>query len=505
MNENKYVDSESCVQIIGCAMLDPSLLDDDGAYFYNEDDFTSEFHKVIFGAMNNLYIMGATSLDVKTVDGYLKDKPQSYAIFKNGNGTKWLMEAMDAADINNFDYYYNRVKKMTLLRGYIRAGLDVSWLLDMDNITDLNKKQNQLEYFDSLSLEEVADKLENRILDIRSTYVDNSIEDGVLLGDGMVDLLQSLERIPDVGYPMFGDLVNPITRGMRLGKFYIRSSATGVGKSRTMMADFCNATCDKIWKDGQWIDNGPALPSMFISTELEIDELQTLAVAFLADVEEHKIITGQMDFDERERVIQATEVFERAPAYIYIVPDFGIKDIENLIKRNIRTRKVRWIFYDYLHSSMKIISDIARASGGMKLREDLILFLFSVKLKEIATAFNVFILTSTQLNMSYKTDDMPDQNLLRGSKAVADKADWGSILLNVTQNDLDKLDNILSDEGVTIPNVKLSIYKNRRGKYTNCFLWMKANKGTARFDGLFLTNWNYELIPIEELKIDTVI
>ena len=142
MNEGKYVDSESCVQLIGCAMLDPSLMDDDGAYFYNEDDFTSEFHKVVFGAIYNLYIMGATHLDVKTIDSYLKDRPKSYAIFKQGNGQKWLMEAMENADLNNFDYYYNRVKKMTLLRGYIKVGLDVSWLLDMDNIFDLKKRQN---------------------------------------------------------------------------------------------------------------------------------------------------------------------------------------------------------------------------------------------------------------------------------------------------------------------------------------------------------------------------
>ena len=505
MNEGKYVDSESCVQLIGCAMVDPSLMDDDGAYFYNEEDFTSEFHKVIFGAIYNLYIMGATHIDVKTVDSYLKDRPQSYAVFKQGNGQKWLMEAADNADLANFDYYYNRVKKMTLLRGYIRVGLNVSWLLDMDNITDLSKKQKQLEYFDNLSLEEVADKLENKILDIRSTYVDNSVEDGIMLGDGMSDLVQSLGRIPDVGYPMYGDLINPITRGMRLGKFYLRSAPTGLGKSRTMMADFCNAACNEIWKDGQWVDNGPALPSMFISTELEIDELQTLAIAFLADVDEHKILTGELDFDETQRVAKAIEIFENAPAYIYVVPDFGVKDIENLIKRNIRTRKVRWIFYDYLHSSMKIISDIARASGGMKLREDLILFLLSVKLKEIATSFGVFIMTATQLNMSYKTDSIPDQNLLRGSKAIADKIDWGAILLSASQDDLDRLETILADKGSVIPNVKMSIYKNRRGKYSNCFLWMYANKATARFNGLFLTDWNYELLPIEELNIDTMI
>jgi replicative DNA helicase len=139
---------------------------------------------------------------------------------------------------------------------------------------------------------------------------------------------------------------------------------------------------------------------MFISTELEIDELQTIAIAFIADVDEDKILSGQLNFDERERVIEAINIFKEAPAYIYVVPDFGIKDIENLIKRNIRTRKVRYLYYDYLHSSMKIISDIARASGGMKLREDLILFLLSVKLKEIATVFNVYIMTASQLNGS---------------------------------------------------------------------------------------------------------
>ena len=112
-------------------------------------------------------------------------------------------------------------------------------------------------------------------------------------------------------------------------------------------------------------------------------------------------------------------------------------------------------------------------------------------------------MTATQLNMSYKTDSMPDQNLLRGSKAIADKIDWGAILLPVTQDDLDKLETVLENNASNIPNIKMSVYKNRRGKYSNCFLWMYANKGTARFNGLFLTDWNYELIPIEELNIDT--
>lgn len=503
MNENRYVDSESCVQLIGCVLRDQSLLDNDGIYFYTEDDFVSEFHKVVFGAIYNLYIMGAQDIQIKNIVSYLEDRPESKAIFNQGNGVKWLNEALDSADVINFDYYYNRVKKMTLLRGYVKIGLDVSWLLDMDNITDFEKRQQQFNYFDSLTLEEVAEKIENRILDIRSKYVDNSVDDGMLLGDGMTDLIDSLKKTPSVGAPGYGNLVNAITNGQRLGKFYMRSAAQGVGKSRAMMADFCYTACDKIWKDGQWIDIGPSLPSMFISTELEIDELQTIAIAFISDIDEDRILNNQIGFEERERINEAINVFQRAPAYIYVVPDFGVKDIENLIKRNIRTKKVRYFYYDYLHSSMKIISDIAKASGGMKLREDLILFLLSVKLKEIATVFNVFIMTASQLNGSWKTDDIPDQNLLRGAKSLSDKLDIGEILLNVTKDDLNKLENVLSEVGVKVPNIKMSVYKNRRGKYTNCFLWMYANKATARFDGLFLTDWNYELIEINELNIHT--
>lgn len=41
-----------------------------------------------------------------------------------------------------FDYYYNRMKKMTLLRMYNKnVGMDLSWLYDPDNILDIKKKK----------------------------------------------------------------------------------------------------------------------------------------------------------------------------------------------------------------------------------------------------------------------------------------------------------------------------------------------------------------------------
>ena len=85
MNKSKYTDTTSAIQIIGCIYKQPSLLED-GKYFFTEEDFTYDFHRVIFGAMNNLYAMGSTQFNIKIIEDYLKDKPNSYGIYKAGNG-----------------------------------------------------------------------------------------------------------------------------------------------------------------------------------------------------------------------------------------------------------------------------------------------------------------------------------------------------------------------------------------------------------------------------------
>jgi hypothetical protein len=63
---------------------------------------------------------------------------------------------------------------------------------------------------------------------------------------------------------------------------------------------------------------------------------------------------------------------------------------------------------------MKILEEITRRSGGVRLREDNILFMLSVKLKDICTQYGVFIESATQLNGQVAETDTPDQNLLRG-------------------------------------------------------------------------------------------
>ena len=98
------------------------------------------------------------------------------------------------------------------------------------------------------------------------------------------------------------------------------------------------------------------------------------------------------------RVVEAANIIKESPLYIEEMPDFTMKDVENCIKRNIRNNRVQYVFFDYIQSSVSILGEISRMSGGTKLREDNVLFLLSAKLKDIAVKFNVFVETSSQLN-----------------------------------------------------------------------------------------------------------
>lgn len=158
--------------------------------------------------------------------------------------------------------------------------------------------------------------------------------------------------------------------------------------------------------------------------------------------------------------------------------------------------------FDYIQTSLKILEEITKRSGGVRLREDNILFMLSARLKDLANKYGIFIMSATQLNGSYQDSETPDQNLLRGAKSIADRIDVGMILLNMTEQDIEKLAPILeSNPNLKMPSVKLSIYKNRRGSYKGVYLWCAADLGTCRIEPQFCTSWRYEMQSIEDIKI----
>lgn len=128
----------SVVQVIGCVYNNPNLLELTDKYIVTDEDFTDDFHRVVFGAIYKIHELGAKTITLENINDFLSSRPKSEAIYKKQDGDKWLMKVTDSAQTLSFDYYYNRLKKMTLLRVYDNYGIDVTDIYDPD-LLDVKK------------------------------------------------------------------------------------------------------------------------------------------------------------------------------------------------------------------------------------------------------------------------------------------------------------------------------------------------------------------------------
>ena len=494
-------DKNAILQVIGSLMKQPSLLSEKDKYNLQPNDFESRFERYIFIAILNSYNNGAQTLSEIDIDNYLMEHKDQYLLFQQNNGISYLQDALDMSTPENFEYYYNRIKKFNCLKDLKKSGFDISEFYEEN---ELNPKQFEInQRFETLKPKDIFDGLKRRIYKVEGEYVEGDASVTTDVSVGIDELLEKLKNSPDAGARFQGKYFNTVTRGARKGKYYIVSFPSGGGKTRLLLGEACYLAFPMrySWETMEWKITGNSEKTLFIATEQTKEEIQTMMIAFLSDVDEQHILDGEYYAGEWERVVYAAKLLEKCPLYVEQLPDFSLKDIENAIKREQREHEVKYVFFDYIHSSMKILGEVSSKTGVKGLREDNILFMISIRLKDLCNEYGIFIMTATQLNGDWKTADTYDQNLLRGAKAIADKADVGMIMLEVDQDDIAALDEVIKSGGFERPSIKISIYKNRRGRWKNVLMWCKENRGTCKIEPMFVTNYQYELQSIEDLKI----
>lgn len=126
--------------------------------------------------------------------------------------------------------------------------------------------------------------------------------------------------------------------------------------------------------------------------------------------------------------------------------------------------------------------------------------MMSTALKDLAAELNIFVMSGTQLNgEAEEKKGIKNQTVLRGSKAVADKADIGVITCKVTQEEINNLTRSANFSVNYIPNQVTDVYKVRRGRWVDVRIWSRMDLGTCRKEDLFITDANYR--PIENFSI----
>ena len=79
---SKYVDTVSAMQVIGSVFQEPDLLDATDKYLITDEDFTDEFHKIIFGSIYKLYEAGAKNITIESINDFFFFFSKRKAIYK---------------------------------------------------------------------------------------------------------------------------------------------------------------------------------------------------------------------------------------------------------------------------------------------------------------------------------------------------------------------------------------------------------------------------------------
>jgi replicative DNA helicase len=500
-----YQDKMAIMQVLGSILKNPLLLADSSKYELTNDDFPEQFHKLIFAAIYNLYDDGTEVINEVTIDGYLKDYDIQYAIFNKNDGIEYLYKIQELAEEGNFEYYFKRLKKFSLIREMDGLGFNIKELYD-DEIIDPKEKEKMQENFDKLSIEDILKVYETKMIEVKDKFKTNSESQGIQAGSGAKDLLKRLTESPDIGVPMNSESLTSIFRGSRKKKYYIRSSITGGGKTRHMVADACCLSATHIYDltKKQWVMNNFQEKTVVISTEMLFEELQTIAIAYISGVDEEKILYNTLTQDERIIVEKAADILEESPIWFEQLPNFNVKDIEQTIDKNVVLNGAEYVYFDYIHSSVKVFSEMSKASG-IGLREDQILLLMSIRLKDICNKYSVYLMSATQLNGEWKEawtkGAVIDSTFIRGGKSIIDKADGAMIILPISKMEKKDIEPILTQGFYKQPNYVTHIFKNRGNRVDKAKVFSHIDMGNMRVTDLFVTNTDNELINVKKLVI----
>ena len=503
-------DPQTYCQVIGGLMLNPLLILE-----YSDispGDFDDKVARICCISILNLYREGAESLSTIEVDQEIERTGGNTAkIYHDNNGLDFLKNAYEHANPGNFELYYNRLKKNSLLRRLKKEHYDISeFYIEDTQVANPSQEAELKQKLDNASLADILNTIEGKYNTIRNDYLNG----GKMKGDpaeGLNDLIETLQKTPSIGPSLEGEIFSAACRGARAGCFFLKSASTSAGKSRTSVFDACHLAYPIRWshEEKTFIEeftkstNEVRQPRkvLFIVTEMDKEELQTIMLAYLSGVDEDHILRGAYEVGELNRVKYAAKIIEKYSGYFIIeeISDPNLVNIQSTIKKYATVDEVKYVFFDYIHTTASLMEQFSRNH----LREDVVLMMMANQLKQLAKDYNIFIFSATQVNAGAMVEDgeFKNETNIRGAKSIADKADMGCVMTRVNDKIWNALlpalrvaaaDGRISSDIINKEECKpthiIDIYKMRRGRYKNIRIWLNLHLGTGYRKDLFMTN-----------------
>ena len=412
--------------VLGAVILNNSALPK-MADILRDEDFFSMSHRRIFSGMRDLYENEAP-IDELTLSRWLEDQK----LLEHTGGVDYLLELAEITPVaENAESYAEIVREKAQLRDIITTAHDIA--------------QQGQEGTESISdfIAESSEKLRS----IDSRYRDQSYHPLKQILLSQFEILEKLSEEPQAinGVPSgFTDLDN-MTRGFQQSDLVILAARPSMGKTALAMA--MNIGLNAATKR--------SVPVLIFSLEMPKEHIAMRLICSEASVSNKKMMIGDLDQDDWDKLLEATSRMMEAP--LLIDDQSGISP--NHIRKVARQAKEEYpdlgmIIVDYLQ--------LMQSSRQQNSREQEIADI-SRSMKAIAKEFNLPVIALSQLNrdLERRADKRPMMSDLRESGALEQDAD---LILFIYR------DEIYNSESEDKNIAEINLAKHRNGEIGGCRL-----------------------------------
>ena len=452
----------------------------------------------LFSAVEIIAESGCEEIDANIITAFLLSSEKYQAmlnVLKENDYVEFIGAIKEAVKdgAKGFEYYYDQVKKYSLVRNYKALGFNV------EDIYDEGKDEaEQKQKLNSMTIDEILnhfDAIQNRM---KAEYSKETPVEESWVGANTHELLQVFKQTPATGCVLNSPYLSTISAGWQRGHLILRTMPSGTGKTAQAIGDLCLVCCKKIWdvKKNKYVDN-PQYQGhgFYIHTEQkQWEEVMPRFLSYISNVECYRIMRGQLTEYEEQKVEEAGQILLDSGIRLINLPQFTMKSIRATIKNMVLQYGCTYGIFDYIFDNTFCMQEY-RSKVGNSGRQDMMFLAVATDLKEMAEEKQI-------------GNGAADESCVFGSTQMKNKLDTGVVSLFPKKSELELIapliDNSPFGDKANI-NMVTSVYKGRYNMYgATIKIWQHLDRNTGRLIDYFCTNADNEPIQVDRTVLEGV-
>jgi replicative DNA helicase len=406
----------------------------------SKEHFYDPKNQIVFEAIDHLYKLGDTAIDLLTVSNYLKN----YKLLDMAGGYMYLAQLTNkVTSAANIEFHARILTQKFIQRSLIRVAGEIQF-----NAYDDTEDSFELLDLSEAKLYEIKNAGLKRNYQEISTLITNSLKD--------IEARMNSENNGITGVASGFSDIDRINGGWQPSDLVILAARPAMGKTAFALSLVRNAA----------IDHKKSV--MVFSLEMADIQLVNRLISSEAQVSGDKIKKSSLNEEEWIRLQNQTIVLGNAKIYIDDTPQLNIFDLNAKCRRIASQQGLDMVVVDYL----QLLRADIKSQGN---REQEIAFI-SRSLKALAKDLNIPVIALAQLSreVEKRSNKRPQLSDLRESGSIEQDADMVMFLYRHEYYEKMGMDNDNQSSGDSLDAdikglTEVIIAKNRHGTVGSAF------------------------------------